>query len=162
MDAGETPATRQHARNIDDPAARPRVASGCGAPHPTRDLLFSAVVADQLAVEEDVTAPVIRPLDGNHVPVDLAAVAVVLYEFKGRVRTEATASQMTTGWKSMLLRAIDPLLKKDGAGVELPISITGTRNDFQFGLAMHDIDETPADMARDLKVHRQRLPQPRP
>ena len=25
------------------------------------------------------------------------------YEFHGKVRTEATASQMTTGWKSLLL-----------------------------------------------------------
>ncbi len=74
-----------------------------------------------------------------------------LYEFKGHVRTEATASQMTTGWKSLLLMAVDPFLKKNGAGVELPISISGAKNDIHFGLAFKDADETPAQMSADLK-----------
>jgi len=77
------------------------------------------------------------------------------FEFKGHVRTDATASQMTTGWKSTLLKAIDPLLKKDGAGVELPISISGTKNDFKFGLAFKDDNETTAQMANDLKSRSQ-------
>ena len=75
------------------------------------------------------------------------------FEFKGHVRTEATASQMTTGWKSMLLKAVDPLLKKDGAGLELPISIRGTKKDFKFGLAFKDDNETTAQMANDLKLN---------
>jgi hypothetical protein len=41
---------------------------------------------------------------------------------------------MTTGWKSMLLKAVDPLLKKHGAGVELPITISGTKSDPKFGI----------------------------
>ena len=49
------------------------------------------------------------------------------FDFKGVVRTDATASQMTTGWKSMLLKAVDPLLKKNGAGLEVPITISGTK-----------------------------------
>jgi hypothetical protein len=77
------------------------------------------------------------------------------FEFKGHVRTEATASQMTTGWKSMLLKAVDPLLRKNGAGVELPISISGTKSDLKFGLAFKDSDETTAQMANDLKPHNQ-------
>jgi hypothetical protein len=48
------------------------------------------------------------------------------FAFHGKVRTEATASQMTTGWKSLLLTPFDKLLKKNGAGVELPIKVTGT------------------------------------
>jgi hypothetical protein len=78
-----------------------------------------------------------------------------LYEFKGHVRTEATASQMTTGWKSFLLKAADPFLKKNGAGVELPISISGAKNDIHFGLAFKDADETPTDMSKDIKSRRQ-------
>ena len=78
-----------------------------------------------------------------------------LYEFKGHVRTEATASQMTTGWKSFLLKAADPFLKKNGAGVELPISISGAKNDIHFGLAFKDADETPADMSKDIRSRRQ-------
>ena len=41
------------------------------------------------------------------------------FEFHGKVRTQATASQMTTGWKSLLLSPFDKLLKKNGAGLEL-------------------------------------------
>ena len=51
------------------------------------------------------------------------------FEFHGKVRTEATASQMTTGWKSLLLSPFDSLLKKNGAGLELPVKVTGTQVD---------------------------------
>jgi hypothetical protein len=76
-----------------------------------------------------------------------------LFEFKGHVRTDATASQMVTGWKSLLLRPFDRFLKKDGAGVELPISVTGEHGKFRVGLAMHNADETPAQMRQDLQHH---------
>ncbi len=58
------------------------------------------------------------------------------FDFSGVVRTEATASQMTTGWKSMLLKAVDPLLKRNGAGLEVPILISGTKSDPKFKLDM--------------------------
>jgi hypothetical protein len=56
------------------------------------------------------------------------------YEFQGKVRTEATASQMTTGWKSLLLSPFDKLLKKNGAGLELPIKVTGTKSTYDLRL----------------------------
>jgi len=56
------------------------------------------------------------------------------YEFHGKVRTQATASQMTTGWKSLLLTPFDKLLKKNGAGLELPIKVSGTRSTYDLGL----------------------------
>jgi hypothetical protein len=74
-----------------------------------------------------------------------------VFEFKGRVRTDATASQMTTGWKALLLKPVDPFLKKNGAGLELPISVSGTRGEPHFGLAMHSADETTDEMKQDLK-----------
>jgi hypothetical protein len=83
-----------------------------------------------------------------------------LFEFKGHVRTEATASQMTTGWKSFLLRAVDPFLKKNGAGVELPIRISGSGSNVDFGLAFKDSDETTARMAADLRARSQSHPSP--
>ena len=49
-------------------------------------------------------------------------------DFRGRVRTDARVSQMTTGFKSVLLKAIDPLFARDGAGAVFPITITGTRD----------------------------------
>lgn len=81
-----------------------------------------------------------------------------LFEFKGHVRTDATASHMVTGWKSWLLKPVDPFLKKDGAGLELPISISGTQGDVHFGLALHGAaDESSAQMAEDLKANRRAM-----
>jgi hypothetical protein len=81
-----------------------------------------------------------------------------LFEFKGHVRTQATASQMVTGWKSWLLKPVDPFLKKNGAGLELPISISGTKGDVHFGLALHgSADESNEAMAKDLKSNRQTM-----
>ncbi len=55
-------------------------------------------------------------------------------DFHGTARTEAKLSQMTTGFKSVLLKAVDPFFKKNGAGAEIPIKITGTREHPSFGL----------------------------
>jgi hypothetical protein len=78
-----------------------------------------------------------------------------VFEFKGHVRTDATASQMTTGWKSWLLKPVDPFLKKNGAGMEIPVSISGTKGEPHFGLAIHDANETTQQMKQDLKAKAQ-------
>jgi len=78
-----------------------------------------------------------------------------VFEFKGHVRTDAEASQMVTGWKSALLKPFDPLFKRDGAGLQLPVAISGTKDDLHFGLALHDADESPSDMAAEIKAKRQ-------
>jgi len=64
----------------------------------------------------------IYSLDGNQ------------FDFHGTARLDATVSQMVTGWKSWLLKPMDPFFSKDGAGTEVPIQITGTRSDPHFGL----------------------------
>ncbi len=74
-----------------------------------------------------------------------------LFEFKGHVRTDATASAMVGGWKGFLLKPIDPFLKKNGAGLELPVEITGTEGDMHVGLAMHGTDATPREMLTDIR-----------
>ena len=66
------------------------------------------------------------------------------FEFHGKVRTEATASQMTTGWKSLLLSPFDKLLKKDGAGLELPIKVSGTRSAYDLRLDFPHDTRAPA------------------
>ena len=53
--------------------------------------------------------------------------------FAGELRLQARASRTQTGWKSIVLRAFDPLLDAKGAGTVLPISITGTRQSPKFG-----------------------------
>ena len=73
------------------------------------------------------------------------------YEFHGKVRTEATASQMTTGWKSLLLVPFDKLLKKNGAGVELPIKVTGTRSTYDLRLDFPHDTRAPAKLPTPAK-----------
>jgi hypothetical protein len=41
---------------------------------------------------------------------------------------------MTSGWKSVLLKPVDPFFSKDGAGTEIPIRVTGTESEPHFGL----------------------------
>jgi hypothetical protein len=63
------------------------------------------------------------------------------FDFHGKLKLEAKLSQMTTGWKSVLLKPIDPLFKKDGAGTEIPFKVTGTRSEPHFGLDLHQKDD---------------------
>jgi AsmA-like C-terminal region len=73
------------------------------------------------------------------------------FEFHGKVRTEATASQMTTGWKSLLLSPFDKLLKKNGAGLELPIKVTGTRSTYDLSLDFPHDTHAPAGVRSPAK-----------
>jgi hypothetical protein len=41
---------------------------------------------------------------------------------------------MTTGWKSVLLKPADRFFSKNGAGTEVPFSVSGTREEPHFGL----------------------------
>ena len=65
-------------------------------------------------------------------------------DFHGKARLQAKVSQMVTGWKSILLKPVDPFFSKNGAGTEVPVEITGTRSDLHFGLDFHH-----GDKARD-------------
>jgi hypothetical protein len=56
--------------------------------------------------------------------------------FQGTARMDAKVSEMTTGFKSFLLKAVDPFFHKKGAGAVIPIKITGTREKPSFGLAL--------------------------
>ncbi|MGI8991275.1 MAG: AsmA-like C-terminal region-containing protein [Bryobacteraceae bacterium] len=55
-------------------------------------------------------------------------------DFHGTLRLEAKLSETTTGLKSVLLKVLDPLFRKKGAGAVVPIRITGTRSNPSFGL----------------------------
>jgi hypothetical protein len=56
------------------------------------------------------------------------------FDFRGLLKTDAKLSQMTTGWKSILLKPVDPFFHKHGSGAEIPFKITGTRSEPHFGL----------------------------
>ena len=56
------------------------------------------------------------------------------FDFHGKARLDAKLSQMETGWKSLLLKPVDPFFSKNGAGTEVPVEIHGTKSDPHFGL----------------------------
>ena len=56
------------------------------------------------------------------------------FDFHGTLRLDAKLSQTMTGWKSVLLKPVDPLFSKHGAGTEVPFKVTGTRSAPKFGL----------------------------
>jgi len=64
------------------------------------------------------------------------------FDIHGKLRTTAKISQMTTGFKSFLLKAADPFFSKNGAGTEIPIRITGTKSEPHFGLDFGHKDNT--------------------
>lgn len=57
-------------------------------------------------------------------------------DFHGTLRMQAKLSQTMTGFKSLLLKPVDPFFQKGGAGAVLPIKITGTRQNPSFGLEL--------------------------
>jgi len=56
------------------------------------------------------------------------------FDFHGKAKLDAHVSQMTTGWKSALLKMADPFFAKDGYGMVVPIEVNGTKSDPHFGL----------------------------
>ena len=56
------------------------------------------------------------------------------FDFHGKLKLEATLSHMMTGWKSVLLKPVDPFFHKNGSGTEVPFKVTGTRSEPHFGL----------------------------
>jgi hypothetical protein len=56
------------------------------------------------------------------------------FDFHGKARLDAKLSHTVTGWKSILLKPVDPLFSKNGAGTEIPVKITGTKSEPHFGL----------------------------
>ena len=59
-----------------------------------------------------------------------------LIEFDGTVRMDATISDAADvgGIRGFLLKAVDPLFRKKGAGALIPIKVRGTKDDPKFGL----------------------------
>ncbi|MGA9671740.1 MAG: AsmA-like C-terminal region-containing protein [Terracidiphilus sp.] len=56
--------------------------------------------------------------------------------FDGTAKLQATVSEMVGGWKGFLLKPADRFFKKDGAGTEIPIHVSGTREDPKLGVGL--------------------------
>jgi hypothetical protein len=59
-----------------------------------------------------------------------------MLDLHGHLRLKAKLSQTVTGVKSFFLKEFDPFFAKNGAGTELPIAITGTREKPVFGVSV--------------------------
>jgi hypothetical protein len=78
----------------------------------------------------DVDLAGVYSLDGNEL------------DFSGKVRTKAALSNMVaTWWKSWLLKPVDPFFRKNGAGAEIPIKISGSKGAPKFGLDLKHKDK---------------------
>ena len=76
------------------------------------------------------------------------------FDFRGKAMLDAKLSQMTTGWKSILLKPVDRFFSKNGAGTEIPVKITGTESEPHFGLDFSHKDEgQPADKSDSPAKH---------
>lgn len=62
--------------------------------------------------------------------------------FRGTARMVATVSQMVGGWKGFLLKPVDRFFKKNGAGTQIPVHISGTRDNPDFGIGMGETQAT--------------------
>jgi hypothetical protein len=62
--------------------------------------------------------------------------------FDGTAKLQATVSELVGGWKGFLLKPADRFFKKDGAGTEVPIRVSGTREDPKFGVDLGRMKET--------------------
>ncbi|HEY0786094.1 MAG TPA: hypothetical protein VGD62_09500 [Acidobacteriaceae bacterium] len=70
------------------------------------------------------------------------------FDFHGTARLDAKLSHLVTGWRSLLLKPVDPFFARHGAGTEVPFTITGTRAEPKFGLALGNHAKAhPADPA---------------
>ncbi len=55
-------------------------------------------------------------------------------DFKGTLFLDVKVSQATSGFKSLLLKIVDPLFNRKGGGSAIPIKISGQRSDPSFGI----------------------------
>jgi len=76
-----------------------------------------------------------------------------IFDFHGNLRLDAKLSQMTTGWKSILLKPVDPFFSKNRAGTQVPFKVTGTRSEPRFGLDFHHKAESRNDRSETAPDH---------
>ena len=101
-------------------------------PHPrvTSDFSAKFTMAEGRLRLNDLTFDIpgaIVALDGRY------ALRQGTLAFAGNLYMDAKVSQMASGFKSLLLKAVDPIFRKQGRTV-IPIKVSGTRDDPKFGL----------------------------
>ena len=76
------------------------------------------------------------------------------FDFHGTVRTQAEVSQMVSSWwKQLLLKPVDPFFRKNGAGTQVPVRISGTHNEPHFGLDFGRKDKKDSQPDKSTQFH---------
>jgi len=70
--------------------------------------------------------------------------------FHGKAHLQAKLSQMTTGFKSALLKPFDHFFRKNGV-TEIPIKVTGERSHPSFGLDLHHKKEQDSEQRKEAR-----------
>ena len=92
------------------------------------DTFTSAGTRRARSIDADVNVPgAIVELSGQY------SLTREIFAFNGSLYMDAKVSQTTTGWKSLMLKVVDPMFRKDGRTV-IPIKIGGTRDEPSFGM----------------------------
>jgi hypothetical protein len=63
-------------------------------------------------------------------------------KFEGDAKLQASISEVVGGWKGFLLKPADRFLRKNGAGTDVPIHVSGTRKDPKFGVDFDRLGKT--------------------
>ncbi len=63
-------------------------------------------------------------------------------DFIGTAKLQASVSKIVGGWKGFLLTPADRFFKKNGAGTEVPIHVSGTRQNPNFGVDLKRMNTT--------------------
>jgi hypothetical protein len=111
--------TAQGQRKADGPA--PRVGSDFSARFRLRDAELQLHT-----LTFDVPGALVE-LDGHY------GLRVETLDFRGALYMDAKVSQTTGGFKSVLLKVVDPLFRRNGRTV-VPLQVSGTRSEPEFGL----------------------------
>jgi hypothetical protein len=70
-------------------------------------------------------------------------------DFQGDARLDATLSKIVGGWKGFLLKPADRYLRKNGAGTDVPIRVSGTRKQPSFGVEFDRLGKNDNSQKQD-------------
>ena len=102
------------------------------------DLNGRVVLADGLARFSDLSFSVPGAKARVQGTYDILSHKIDLH---GKMRVDSNISKTTTGFKSLLLKVLDPIFKKKKKGEVVPVYIRGTYEKPQFGLDLAQNDQ---------------------
>ncbi len=135
------------------PTAKAKAPGSAPTPAPQPNVVSDMAVTFSLANSTLLIPSLAYQLPGAQIQLNGAYLLdSTAFRFLGHARTDASASQMVTGWKSLLLKPFDRMFAKNGAGAQVPLDITGSHGTFKIGFATHGTDQNPKQIAAGLRT----------